>query len=222
MIRLLLDTNIIVYRESDNVYKENIGNLFNIIDNSPEMVKFIHPIIKKELLQNIYDKKRDLLLECLKCYNMIEKVSTRINDKITMITSQFNKDENDIIDDIILNEIYNENAEILITEDKKIKYKALKLGIEDKVQSIEEFIYKNKPIKKVNHNILDINKIKMKDLNINDVFFDDLKNNYPDFEAWFNKKGEEEAYHYSESNKLLALLFLKNEEIGDDDYHDIC
>lgn len=221
MIRLLLDTNIIVYRESDNVYKENIGNLFNIIDNSPEIVKFIHPIIKKELLQNIYDKKRNLLLERLKCYNMLEKVSPKMNNKITAITSLMNKDDNDVIDDIILNEIYNGNAEILITEDKKIKYKALRLGIEGKVQSIEEFIYKNKSIKKVNHNILDINKIKMKDLNINDSFFDDLKSNYQGFETWFNKKGEEEAYYYSESDKLLALLFLKNEEIGNDDYHDI-
>lgn len=221
MIRLLLDTNIIVYRESDNVYKENIGNLFNIIDNNPEMVKFIHPIIKKELLQNIYDEKRKLLVERLKCYNMMEKTSSRVNDRITAITLSINKDENDVIDDIILNEIYNENAEILITEDKKIKQKALILGIENKVQSIEEFIYKNKLVKKVNHNILDINKVKMKELNLNDEFFNDLKNNYPDFENWFNKKGEEEAYCYKESDKLLALLFLKNEEIGDDDYHDI-
>ena len=163
MIRLLLDTNIIVYRESDNVYKENIGNLFNVIDNNPEMVKFIHPIIKKELLQNIYDEKRKLLVERLKCYNMMEKTSSRVNDRITAITLSINKDENDVIDDIILNEIYNENAEILITEDKKIKQKALILGIENKVQSIEEFIYKNKLVKKVNHNILDINKVKMKE-----------------------------------------------------------
>ena len=126
MIRLLLDTNIIVYRESDNVYKENIGDLFNIIDNSPEMIKFIHPIIKKELLQNIYDKKRDLLIERLKCYNMLEKVSSHVNPEIMKITSAINKDENDVIDDIILNEIYNGNAEILITEDKKIKYKLLR------------------------------------------------------------------------------------------------
>ena len=39
MIKILLDTNIIVYRESDNVYKEKIGELFKIIDNNPNMYK---------------------------------------------------------------------------------------------------------------------------------------------------------------------------------------
>lgn len=221
MIRILLDTNIIVYRESDNVYKENIGTLYNLIDNNPEMIKFIHPIIKKELLQNIYDDKRKQLLERLKSYNMMENVSRRINDNLSVITSPLNKNENDKIDDIILNEIYNGNIDILITEDKKIKYKSLKLGIANKVQSIEEFIYINKEIKKVNHDILDINKIKMKQINIEDSFFDDLKKNYPGFEDWFKRKGEEDAYYYGENGKLLALLFLKNEEIGDDDYSNI-
>lgn len=221
MIRILLDTNIIVYRESDNVYRENIGILYNLIDNNPEMIKFIHPIIRKELLQNIYDEKRKQLLERLKSYNMMENISKGINDNISEITSPLNKNENDKIDDILLNEIFNENAEILITEDKKIKQKALKLGIGNKVQSIEEFIYKNKANKKVNHDILDINKIKMKEINLEDEFFDDLKNNYPGFENWFKRKGEEEAYCYEENGKLLALLFLKNEEIGDDDYSNI-
>lgn len=221
MIRILLDTNIIVYRESDNVYRENIGTLYNLIDNNPEMIKFIHPIIRKELLQNIYDEKRKQLLERLKSYNMMENISKRFNDNISAITSPLNKNENDKIDDVLLNEIFNGNAEVLITEDKKIKQKALKLGIANKVQSIEEFIYKNKVNKKVNHNILDINKIKMKEINLEDEFFDDLKKNYPRFEDWFKRKSEEEAYCYVENGKLLALLFLKNEEIGDDDYSNI-
>lgn len=221
MIRVLLDTNIIVYRESDNVYKENIGILYNIIDKDREMIKFIHPIIKEELLQNIYDNKREILLERLKSYNMLETTSRKINEHLSAITSLMNKDRNDAIDDIILNEIYNGNAEILITEDKKIKQKALNLKMNDKVQSIEEFIYRHNNIKKVDHKILDINKIKMKELNIQDKFFDDLKRNYPGFEDWFNKKKEEEAYCYIENGQLLALLFLKNEEIGDDNYSDI-
>ena len=42
IIRLLLNTNIIVYRESDNAYKKNIGDLFNIVDNNTGMINFIH------------------------------------------------------------------------------------------------------------------------------------------------------------------------------------
>ena len=221
MIKVLLDTNIIVYRESDNVYKDNIGTLYNIIDNSQDMVKFIHPIIREEILQNIYDEKRKILLERLKSYNMLEKTSRKISDNILRVTATMNKDKNDHIDDIILNEIYNGNADLLITEDKKMKRKALELGIVNKVQTIDEFLYKSKISKKVNHDILDIKKVKMKELNIEDCFFDDLKKNYPGFEEWFKKKGEEEAYCYIEDKKIKALLLLKNEEIGDDNYLDI-
>ncbi len=220
MIKILLDTNIVVYRESDNVFKENIGYLYNIIDNNPDMVKFIHPVIKTELLQNMYNQKRKQLLERLKSYNLMDK-RTKLHPSLINITKSINKDENDAIDDIILNEIYCGNADILITEDKKIKQKSLSLNIANKVQTIEEFIYKNRLIKKVNHNILDIFKVKMKDLDIEDSFFDDLKINYSGFESWFRRKGEEEAYCYKENGKLLALLFLKNEEVGDDDYSDI-
>ena len=140
MIKVLLDTNIIVYRESDNVYKDNIGTLYNIIDNSQDMVKFIHPIIREEILQNIYDEKRKILLERLKSYNMLEKTSRKISDNILRVTATMNKDKNDHIDDIILNEIYNGNADLLITEDKKMKRKALELGIVNKVQTIYEFL----------------------------------------------------------------------------------
>lgn len=221
MIKILLDTNIIIYRESENVQKDNIGTLFNIIDNNAEMVKFIHPIIKRELLQNIYENKRKILIERLKSYNMLDHCSAKINEELKQKISYLSNNPNDEIDDFLLNEIYNKNADILITEDKKMKEKALILNIEDKVMNMEEFIYKNKLQKKVNHDILDIFKVKMGKLNIEDSFFQDLKNSYSGFELWFNKKKNEEAYCYIENGKLLALLFLKNEEIGEDDYSDI-
>lgn len=66
-----------------------------------------------------------------------------------------------------------------------------------------------------------INKIKLGNLDINDNFFDDLKEDYIEFEEWFNKKKDKEAYGYFENNKLLGLLVLKYEKIGDEEYNDI-
>ena len=47
-----------------------------------------------------------------------------------------------------------------------------------------------------------------------------MKNSYPGFENWLRSKENEDAYCYFENNKLLAMLMLKNEEIGED-YSDI-
>ena len=95
MIKILLDTNIIVYRESDNTYKDNIGILYRIIDNNYEMIKFIHPIIKKEILQNIYDNKRQILMVRLKSYNMLDNPSKKVCDEIKNKFLKINKTIND-------------------------------------------------------------------------------------------------------------------------------
>lgn len=220
MIKVLLDTNIIVYRESDNVYKERIGELFKIIDDNPDMYKYIHPVIKSELLQNLYNEKRDLLLNRLTSYNVL-KGSRTIDSRLFELTRPLNKTINDQIDDIILNEVYTGKVDFLITEDKKIKEKAMMLDIGSKVMTINEFIYFNKEEKSIDHNILDIYKVKFGDLDINDSFFDSLKRDYPEFLSWYNKKKNEDVYYYEEHGKILGLLFLKNEEPNLEDYSDI-
>ena len=51
------------------------------------------------------------------------------------------------------------------------------------------------------------------DIDLNDTFFDSLKEDYPGFEAWFQKKSENnsKAYVQYTNNSLQAFLYLKNE-----------
>jgi L-amino acid N-acyltransferase YncA len=51
------------------------------------------------------------------------------------------------------------------------------------------------------------------DINLNDTFFNSLKEDYPGFEAWFEKKSKDnsEAYVQYTNDKLQAFLYLKNE-----------
>lgn len=219
-MKILLDTNIVVYRESDNSIKERIGELFKTIDNDVQMQKYISPIIKAEITQNLQGKQREILLNRLNSYNMLQFTSKTICPEIASKFKEEDRNTNDKIDSLILSDVYTGKVDLLITEDKKIKLKAVALGITDKVQSIDEFLFKNKIDKKVNHNILNIKKVKVGQLDINDTFFDGLKNSYPGFENWLRSKENEDAYCYFENNKLLAMLMLKNEEIGED-YSDI-
>jgi len=219
-MKILLDTNIVVYRESDNSIKERIGELFKTIDNDVQMQKYISPIIKAEITQNLQGKQREILLNRLNSYNILQFTSKTICPEIASKFKEEDRNTNDKIDSLILSDVYTGKVDLLITEDKKIKLKAVALGITDKVQSIDEFLFKNKIDKKVNHNILNINKVKVRQLDINDTFFDGLKNSYPGFENWLRSKENEDAYCYFENNKLLAMLMLKNEEIGED-YSDI-
>ncbi|MBY3619775.1 N-acetyltransferase [Acinetobacter sp. CUI P1] len=50
-------------------------------------------------------------------------------------------------------------------------------------------------------------------INIEDPFFDTLKEDYPGFELWFKRKGDEEAQvFYNQSDNLEAFLYMKTEE----------
>ena len=71
-MKILLDTNIVVYRESNNSSKARIGELFKIIDNDMQMQKYISPIIKAEITQNIQGNHKEILLNRLNSYNMLQ------------------------------------------------------------------------------------------------------------------------------------------------------
>lgn len=51
------------------------------------------------------------------------------------------------------------------------------------------------------------------DIDLNDMFFDSLKEDCPGFEAWFQKKSENnsKAYVQYTENNLQAFLYLKDE-----------
>lgn len=53
---------------------------------------------------------------------------------------------------------------------------------------------------------------KFRDIDLNDPFFDSLKSDYPEFEGWFFKKADEQAYVYeNHEGHLEAFLYLKVE-----------
>lgn len=57
-----------------------------------------------------------------------------------------------------------------------------------------------------------IKKVKFKDLDINDIFFNSLKADYLGFEAWFERKANEDVYILKDiSNKIQAFLYMKIE-----------
>lgn len=62
-----------------------------------------------------------------------------------------------------------------------------------------------------------IKKMLLGDLNINDVFFDSFKKDYPEYNAWFNrKKNDMVRVVMDNNNNVRALLKLKIENESED------
>ncbi|MED4726831.1 N-acetyltransferase [Aneurinibacillus migulanus] len=52
---------------------------------------------------------------------------------------------------------------------------------------------------------------KFRNINLADPFFDSLKSDYKEFESWYKKKGNEEAYVFYENGLLQGFLYFKPE-----------
>lgn len=83
------------------------------------------------------------------------------------------KSENDEIDNQLLCEVYCGRADILITEDRRMRNKAIALGIADKVYSINAFIEKvtSENPELINYKALSVRKEYIGNIDVSNVFF---------------------------------------------------
>ncbi len=211
-MRALLDTNIIIHRESNRIQNESIGVLFYWLDKL-KIEKCIHPGTAIEL--NKYKDKAaaDVMNVKIESYHTLKTIAS-LDDNVTKVSSDFDNNDNDRIDTQILNEVYAGRVDFLVTEDTKIHKKAVVLGIQNKVFKIDEFIDKSvsENPELINYKVLAVKKAYFGSLNLQDTFFDSFREDYAGFDKWFNKKADEICYVCYNDNVLSAFLYIKVED----------
>lgn len=219
-MRILLDTNIVIHREATTVVNEDIGVLFRWLDNL-HFEKCIHPITASELQKHSDPEVRKTIKIKIANYNVL-KTKAPVPPEVHRISEQLDKTQNDQNDTLIINELYNKRVDALITEDKKLHIKASLLDIAERVYTIDAFMEKvtTENPELTDYKILSVQKDYFGNLDLDEEFFDSLKEDYPNFENWFNRKADEAVYVCRSEGKPIALLYLKAEGEGED-YSDI-
>ena len=220
-MKALLDTNIIIHRENTKVTNQSIGLLYYWLDKL-HYEKLIHPYSIKELRKYADTKMQELYDFKLEAYVEMKTVAPQ-TQKFIEALNVLPKSENDEIDNQLLCEIFCGRADILITEDRRVRNKAIALGISDRVYSINAFIEKatSENPELINYKALSVRKEYIGNIDVSNIFFDSLRDSYDGFDTWFARKSNEEAYICrSDKNMILGFLYLKTEDI-DSDYHDI-
>lgn len=219
-MRVLLDTNIIIHRESSTVINEDIGVLFRWLDEL-KYEKCIHPLTIEEITKNKDQKAVRTFKAKMESYYLL-KTQAPLNNEINNISKTFDKNINDQNDTKLLNEVFSNRVDILITEDKKIHFKANKLGIPDKVLYIDSFIERaiteNPTL--INYKIQTVKQELFGNINVFDPFFKSFIDDYDGFKEWFNKKADETAYVCMENDAVTGFLYLKMEN-KNESYSDI-
>lgn len=210
-MRILLDTNIVIHREAPRIIIEKIGLLFYWFDKL-HFTKYIHPATAEEINKLKDEDRRKTFNIKLSSYTVLNAPAA-LHPDVKKVCTPLDFNENDSNDTLLVNELYNDRVDFLITEDKKIKGKARLLNIEHKVFNVEEFLEK---VTQENPELLDYKVLPIKqelfgEINISDVFFESLKEDYVGFEKWFNRKSEETTYICRSGEKILGFLYLKTE-----------
>lgn len=219
-MKILLDTNILIHREASTVVHDEVGVLFRWIDNLHYM-KCVHPISVEELNKYRNPKTRKTIKSKIENYNVLKTIAP-LSEPVKALSDKIDKSQNDINDTIILNELFRSRVDIIITEDKKLRQKADFLGISEKVFTIDAFLEKMtaEHPEFSDYKVLSVNKEYFGNIDIDQPFFGSLKEDYSGFEKWFNKKSDETAYICRNDKGLIAFLYLKVENEGEN-YSDI-
>lgn len=219
-MKILLDTNIIIHREASRVINQDIGILFYWIDRL-KYSKIIHPVTVEELRKHQNSSVVETMSIKLDNYTLIKNVAPQ-NELVAQISSKIDVNANDRNDTMILNELYSDRVDLLISEDKKIHTKAGLLGVSERVFNIDGFLEKvnaeNPSL--VDYNVLAVKKVDFAHVQLSDPFFDSFREDYVGFDKWFNKKADEVAYVCYTENSLAAFLYIKVEG-ADENYSDI-
>ena len=219
-MKALLDTNIIIHREASRVVNRDIGILFKWLDKG-KYTKCIHPITIDEIRKN---SNRDTVATFevkLTSYEVLKTVAPLAPD-VKALSDRIDRGQNDLNDTILLNEIFCDRVDLLITEDKKIHQKAEAIGLSERVFNIDSFLEKvvSEHPELVNYKVLSVTKKHFGEVNLGDPFFDSFREDYAEFDKWFNRKSDEVAYVTHNLGQILSFLFLKVEG-RDENYSDI-
>lgn len=220
-MRALLDTNIIIHRENKRVSNYSIGHLYRWLDKL-KFDKVVHPYSIEEIKKYKDPETQEAIAVKLESYEVIKTIKEPDDSFLNAIGIP-EKSENDKIDDCLLYEVYLGRVDILITEDRRLRNKAEKIGLKDKVFSINSFITnvtaENPSL--IEYKMLAVEKTYFGNVDISDSFFNSFRNAYSGFDAWFARKCDEEAYICNtDEGKILGFLYLKTEG-PDENYSDI-
>jgi hypothetical protein len=215
-MHLLIDTNILIYREDDRIISQNVSDLFGLLHEISFDV-FIHPASVVDIQRDTNLRRRDVMLSKIGVYKQLPNPPLAIQDQeyITKVGTPCSPQDD--TDNEILYAVFRGAIDFLITEDAGIHRKAFIAGISDRVLHVDDALQLFKQFIDIKEKIPSppaLNESYMYNLDLNDPIFDSLKDEYPEFEDWFKRKSREHRkcyVSYRSDGKIGALLIYKIE-----------
>lgn len=215
-MRILLDTNIFIPLEDSAAILDSSFSDFIKLCNLHSHHILVHPRSIEDLGRD-KDKDRKLsMLSRIQKYEMLEAVdsfSKEIMEKYNITQTK----ENDEVDNAILAAVLHNAVHLLVTEDRGIHKKALKLGIAESVLYLQQVVSILKRLHPVEREVFhpNLQNHPLHQINLEDSFFDSLRADYEGFNDWYKKSAAEGRKAWINIDKSLnsinSILIYKPE-----------
>ncbi len=214
-MRILLDTNIFIYREDPCCVPKNLQSLLRNL-NKHNIAVLIHPLSIDELKGDPHKERREVVLSKIGSYPQLEN-PPQLNQDLPFFKSVGEPvKRNDLVDCSILYAIHRDAADFLVTEDKGIHKRAQRISMEQRVFTIDNALeyFETLFIERKPTSPPALKEVFVHELDFSDSFFDSLKHDYGSgFSTWWSKisrKGRK-AWVYFSGKRIGALLICKLE-----------
>ncbi|MFH1328904.1 MAG: EVE domain-containing protein [Candidatus Bathyarchaeota archaeon] len=217
-MRVLIDTNIFVYREGHAIIPDNLQQLEkNLKKNKVEIL--VHPESLGEVKNDPDKNRRDICLSKISIYPVLEGPEY-IAGKETKFDSGVGaaKNENDRVDNAILYSVYKDAVDYLVTNDHRFIKKAVRVGLSERVLEIDDALDLFRRLYPEPRGPIappSLEEVPVSSLEVNEKILDTLKREYYDFVEWFKKisrKGRNAWVFRREDKSLGAIMSYKIEE----------
>lgn len=209
---MLFDTNVLIHLEDPKELTPELQELRKLIITHGHQI-CVHASTFEDVGRDSNDARRTVLLSKLKGYPTIssQQPDQAFEAKVGPASSP-----NEAVDDTILFGLLKKKVDFLVTGDKGIFKKAVLLGLEDRVLSIQSALSFFERLHALVLPRTDLLETKLvSELNIDDAFFDSLKLEYGfAFIEWFDKisrEGRESWCYVQPDGRLKALMITKKE-----------
>lgn len=213
-MRILLDTNIYIYRESDQVVSEDLQATLASLNHLRAEI-LIHPLSIEELSRDSDKQRGKRVLSKVGAYPTLESPPNCTNDANFLTPIGVGRFAYDAVDCQLLYSVYKDAVDYIITEDRGIHRDARRVGVEERTLLIAEAkeFFGQMLSRDAVFTPRAIHQVPLHNLDLDDPIFSSLKADYSDFGSWFKKISREgrKAWIYKRNGALGALLVVKDE-----------
>lgn len=215
-MNVLLDTNIIIPLEDTSRELDSSFAELRKLSAEQHHCLYIHPMQFDDINRDKNQERRKIVLSRLKQYSQIENPPI-LSDQECNELGLLQSNDNDKVDNHVLFALYRGAVHLLVTNDEGIHKKALRIGLQDKVYRVNQYLFflQRYTTKTISFGYTDVKERYLYEIDKSQSFFDSLRLSYDGFDAWFQKCAEEKRKCWcieDEREKIVAICIYKHEQ----------